>query len=125
MDLNDPFFKDEIEKLKTNQNNNKKKESKNEQNDSEKKNQAELELLLMDGDDNKAHFNYKKIQEQHENKKKKGKTKNVKKEIAEDNFEVIFYTNKFLLKYIYRNNFTLINLNTLNYFIFYIGQCER
>lgn len=90
VDMNDPYFAEEIQAMK--KSSKKRKVSENEEEDSEEeRNKAELELLLMDKqEDTKKHFNMKKIEEvesMSKSKKKRLEKKKKKVEVA-DEFEV-------------------------------------
>ncbi|XP_072121569.1 ESF1 homolog [Mobula birostris] len=97
VDLNDPFFAEELEKSAPQQKtvNKKIQRSRNkpltaEEEASLEKEKAEMALLLMDDEDEeRKHFNYDKIVEQ-QNLSKKKKKKLVKKQelIEKDNFQV-------------------------------------
>lgn len=115
VDLDDPFFKEEMKSGHPNKQ--KKTKSKPENTDTEQKQkdkqtkkQAELELLLMDEqDDGKHHFSMKKIMdaEKEESMKKKKKRKGQKKEakpkfeddfainLQDDRFNALFTSHKF------------------------------
>ncbi|XP_065538380.1 ESF1 homolog [Lathamus discolor] len=87
VDLNDPYFAEEIEKTGL-----KKPESvasTSEDEDEVEKQKAEMALLMMDDeDDARKHFNYKKIVEQQNLSKKKKKLLMKRKELVEDDFQV-------------------------------------
>ena len=97
VDLEDPFFAEEMglditkKKKKKKENKNDKKKEVEEKEDKV----TDLDLLVMDSDDEKNHFNYKTIvEEETMTKSKKKKWKNKKKDKAdkgtkvEDNFDV-------------------------------------
>ena len=104
VDLNDPFFAEELgedyvksEKAKKKKDNKKKKQNDEDENDEEDK---KLGLMVMDSDDEKDHFNFKHIveAENQEGKPKKKKWKKKKKELdvpADDNFSVNVEDNRF------------------------------
>ncbi|KYO23731.1 ESF1-like protein isoform B [Alligator mississippiensis] len=91
VDLNDPYFAEELggKGLKK-----KVKKSKTEKNNTEdeaeiEKQKAEMALLMMDDEnDDRKHFNYDKIVEQQNLTKKKKKLLLKKEELIEDDFEV-------------------------------------
>ncbi|XP_019371791.1 PREDICTED: ESF1 homolog [Gavialis gangeticus] len=91
VDLNDPYFAEElgVKGLKK-----KVKKSKTEKTNTEeeaeiKKQKAEMALLMMDDEnDDRKHFNYDKIVEQQNLTKKKKKLLMKKEELIEDDFEV-------------------------------------
>ncbi|XP_062981412.1 ESF1 homolog [Elgaria multicarinata webbii] len=88
VDLNDPYFAEELGKTGLN------KKNKNEENIQEKegdaeKHKAEMALLVMDEEeDERRHFNYDKIVEQQNLSKKKKKILMKKKELLTDDFQV-------------------------------------
>jgi len=95
VDMNDPFFADELENRETNKKDKKKKNKHKadfEENvDAEEDNK--LALMVMDSDDEKDHFNFKDIVESETkpDKSKKRKWKKKKKELeipTEDTFQV-------------------------------------
>merc|ERR1712238_300476 len=82
VDLNDPFFKEELSSLKSTKKDDKiiskgKKRGKNQETDGNQP--KDLELLTMDSDDDRQHFDYKDIVEQ-ETKSKKRRMKRKKNE---------------------------------------------
>merc|ERR1712223_921216 len=83
VDLNDPFFKEELSTLKTAKadKSGKKKRKKEEKNNVKSK---DLELLTMDSDDDKKHFDYKEIVD-NESKSKKKRMKKKSKKKGENN----------------------------------------
>ncbi|XP_048204733.1 ESF1 homolog [Perognathus longimembris pacificus] len=91
VDLNDPYFAEEVKKIGT-----KKKSMKSskdgpspEEETEIEKQKAEMALLVMDEEeDGKKHFNYSKIVEHQNLSKKKKKQLMKKKELIEDDFEV-------------------------------------
>lgn len=91
VDLNDPYFAEEVKKLAV-----KKKSMKSakdgtslEEETEIEKQKAEMALLMMDEEeDSKKHFNYNKIVEHQNLSKKKKKQLMKKKELVEDDFEV-------------------------------------
>lgn len=91
VDLNDPYFAEEVKKLGI-----KKKSVKSPKDDTSpeeetelEKQKAEMALLMMDEEeDSKKHFNYDKIVEHQNLSKKKKKQLMKKKELLEDDFEV-------------------------------------
>lgn len=91
IDLNDPYFAEEIKKIGI-----KKKSSKSGKDSTysleeadEERQKAEMALLVMDEEEeNKKHFNYNKIVEHQNLSKKKKKQLIKKKELIEDDFEV-------------------------------------
>lgn len=91
VDLNDPYFAEEIKKIGI-----KKKSSKSGKDSTysleeadEERQKAEMALLVMDEEEeNKKHFNYNKIVEHQNLSKKKKKQLIKKKELIEDDFEV-------------------------------------
>ncbi|XP_035685402.1 ESF1 homolog [Branchiostoma floridae] len=100
VDLGDEYFKEELEKLQTDDKSKKRKKRERkkveEPTPEEEKQKAELELLMMDGEDNKRHFNMKDIieAETQADEKKKGKKKKDRNTTEkqgtklEDNFEI-------------------------------------
>ncbi|XP_057329046.1 ESF1 homolog [Microplitis mediator] len=101
IDMNDPYFKNEIMKIKSNKTNNKKSKKTstlcNDDNDDDKDKQdnAELELLLLDKEDEKLknHFDMNKIEENEASSKSKKKRlrkkkTEVNKNNCQDNFTV-------------------------------------
>ncbi|XP_074143936.1 ESF1 homolog [Sminthopsis crassicaudata] len=91
VDLNDPYFAEEVGKIGTKKKS--KKVSKDEKSPEEEaeveRQNAEMALLMMDDEeDGKKHFNYNKIVEQQNLSKKKKKKLMKKKELLEDDFEV-------------------------------------
>lgn len=99
VDMNDPYFAEELKNTKP-KSKKRKKDLKNIDGDSvdeeeEKKRRAELELLLMEEDEesNKRHFSMKRIEEAEsltKSKKKRlsKKKKGLKEEASQDDFEV-------------------------------------
>nr|XP_056712491.1 ESF1 homolog [Euleptes europaea] len=93
VDLNDPFFAEEIAKPGLNK---KSKKSKREEEDAQEKeavekHKAEMALLMMDEEeeaDGRRHFNYDKIVHQQNLSKKKKKLLMKKKELLTDDFQV-------------------------------------
>ncbi|XP_012636289.2 ESF1 homolog [Microcebus murinus] len=91
VDLNDPYFAEEVKKIGT-----KKKSIKSAKDDLSPEEESEIErqkaemaLLVMDEEeDSKKHFNYNKIVEHQNLSKKKKKQLMKKKELLEDDFEV-------------------------------------
>ncbi|KAL2764015.1 ESF1-like protein [Daubentonia madagascariensis] len=91
VDLNDPYFAEEVEKIGI-----KKKSIKSakggtspEEETEIERQKAEMALLVMDEEeDSKKHFNYNKIVEHQNLSKKKKKQLMTKKELLEDDFEV-------------------------------------
>ena len=99
VDMNDPFFKTEIQKMdKDGQSKKNKKKGKASANQKPKEEPAksDLSLLVMDSDDDKSHFDYKKIVK-HESKSKKAqkKAKRKEKEVQEDNFKLDLADSRF------------------------------
>lgn len=102
VDINDPFFAEELgedyvksEKVKKK----KKKQTKTDKNDNPE-GQKDLALMVMDSDDEKDHFDFKHIveAESKEGKSKKKKWKKKKRELevpADDNFAVDVSDNRF------------------------------
>merc|ERR1712227_616239 len=103
VDINDPFFAEELgedyvksEKLKKKK---KQKPTKTDSNDNPE-DQKDLALMVMDSDDEKDHFDFKHIveAESKDGKSKKKKWKKKKKELevpADDNFAVDVADNRF------------------------------
>lgn len=109
VDMNDPFFADEMKNRKTKKVNKKNKNHSDDDDDvdeEEAQRKAELELLLLDREDeqNKQHFNMKQIEENEgltKSKKKRliKKQKNKKTTIEEDNFQVDVNDSRFAALY--------------------------
>lgn len=93
VDLNDPYFAEEITKIGIKEKKKSMKSTKDgtspvEDADIERQ-KAEMALLMMDEEEeNKKHFNYNKIVEHQNLSKKKKKQLMKKKELLEDDFEV-------------------------------------
>ncbi|XP_008701583.1 ESF1 homolog [Ursus maritimus] len=93
VDLNDPYFAEEITKIGIKE---KKKSTKSTKDDTSpvedaeiERQKAEMALLMMDEEEeNKKHFDYNKIVEHQNLSKKKKKQLMKKKELLEDDFEV-------------------------------------
>jgi len=97
VDLNDPFFKEELSSLKSTKKDDKiskgKKRGKDQETDGNQP--KDLELLTMDSDDDRQHFDYKDIVE-HETKSKKRRMKRKKNEkTPEDNFQMDLQDERF------------------------------
>ncbi|XP_075781743.1 ESF1 homolog [Pelodiscus sinensis] len=91
VDVNDPFFAEELGKtgLKKISKKSKREESAPEKEAETEKHKAEMALLLMDDeDDDRKHFNYEKIVEQQNLSKKKKKLLMKRKELLEDDFQM-------------------------------------
>ncbi|XP_058799477.1 ESF1 homolog [Phymastichus coffea] len=98
IDMNDPYFAEELKNLKHKSKkrkiNAKISEFDSDEEEEEKKRQVELELLLMDDEeDNKHHFSMKRIEEAESLSKSKKKRlskrkKDLKDEASKDDFEV-------------------------------------
>ncbi|XP_051039237.1 ESF1 homolog isoform X1 [Phodopus roborovskii] len=91
VDLNDPYFAEEVKKLGIKKKSTKSaKDSTSSEEEAElEKQKAEMALLVMDEEeDSKKHFNYDKIVEHQNLSKKKKKQLMKKKELLEDDFEV-------------------------------------
>ncbi|XP_078672840.1 ESF1 homolog [Branchiostoma floridae x Branchiostoma belcheri] len=100
VDLGDDYFREELEKLQTDDKSKKRKKREKkkveEPTPEEKRQKAELELLVMDEEDNKQHFNMKDIIEAEtladvKKKRKKKKDRNTTDQQGtklEDNFEI-------------------------------------
>ncbi|XP_055458558.1 ESF1 homolog isoform X2 [Psammomys obesus] len=91
VDLNDPYFAEEVKKIGTKKKSMKSaKDSASSEEETElEKQKAEMALLVMDEEeDSKKHFNYDKIVEHQNLSKKKKKRLMKKKELLEDDFEV-------------------------------------
>ncbi|KAJ7341634.1 hypothetical protein JRQ81_005969 [Phrynocephalus forsythii] len=87
VDLNDPYFAEELGEAGTNKKLTK-KDVQEKQDDTEK-HEAEMALLVMDEEeDERQHFNYDKIVEQQNLSKKKKKLLMKKKELVTDDFQV-------------------------------------
>merc|ERR1711915_869655 len=103
VDLNDPFFAEElgedyVKSGKTKKKN--KKKSKSKDDDDNQEESKDLGLMVMDSDDEKDHFNFKHIVEAESNqgKSKKKKWKKKKKELeipVDDKFSVDVSDNRF------------------------------
>ncbi|XP_023073606.2 ESF1 homolog isoform X2 [Piliocolobus tephrosceles] len=88
VDLNDPYFAEEVKKIGIKKKSAKDGTSPEEETEVERQ-KAEMALLMMDEDeDSKKHFNYNKIVEHQNLSKKKKKQLMKKKELIEDDFEV-------------------------------------
>ncbi|EGV99990.1 ESF1 homolog isoform X2 [Cricetulus griseus] len=102
VDLNDPYFAEEVKKLgvkKKSMKSTKDSLSSEEEADLEKQ-KAEMALLVMDEEeDSKKHFNYDKIVEHQNLSKKKKKQLMKKKELLEDDFEVNVNDSRFQAMY--------------------------
>nr|XP_012636289.1 ESF1 homolog [Microcebus murinus]XP_012636290.1 ESF1 homolog [Microcebus murinus] len=91
VDLNDPYFAEEVKKIGTKKKSIKSaKDGLSPEEESEiERQKAEMALLVMDEEeDSKKHFNYNKIVEHQNLSKKKKKQLMKKKELLEDDFEV-------------------------------------
>jgi len=92
VDLDDPFFKEELSKLSTSGKDAKTGKGKKKSKHHEQKvdNPKDLELLTMDSDDDKKHFDYKDIVEQETKSKKRRmkKKKSMNKNTPEDDFKM-------------------------------------
>ncbi|XP_064624049.1 ESF1 homolog isoform X2 [Lineus longissimus] len=92
IDLDDPYFKEEIEgvQLSKKEGKRKKKKQREEETEEGKQKAAELQLLMMDEDDNQQHFNLKDIMKKEKLEKKKKRKKKKPKEgmQVEDTFEI-------------------------------------
>lgn len=85
VDLNDPYFAEELNKpefKKPKEKSKKKQAQESEVDEEEEKRRAELELLL-DEDDGKAHFSLKKIQKSEETTKKSKRKRKLKEQMKE------------------------------------------
>ncbi|XP_020841854.1 ESF1 homolog [Phascolarctos cinereus] len=102
VDLNDPYFAEEVGKIGTKKKSkkiSKDEESPEEEAEVERQN-AEMALLMMDDEeDGRKHFNYNKIVEQQNLSKKKKKKLMKKKELLEDDFEVDVSDTRFQAMY--------------------------
>lgn len=104
VDLNDPYFAEEVKKIgiketKKSMKSVKGSTSPEEEADIEKQ-KAEMALLMMDEDEeSKKHFNYNKIVEHQNLSKKKKKQLMKKKELLEDDFEVNVKDSRFQAMY--------------------------
>ncbi|XP_034965949.1 ESF1 homolog [Zootoca vivipara] len=88
VDLNDPYFAEELGKAGSKKKS-KKEENAQENEDDMEKHKAEMALLVMDDEeDERRHFNYDKIVEQQNLSKKKKKLLVKKKELLTDDFQV-------------------------------------
>ena len=99
VDMNDPFFKTEIQKMdRESQSKKTKKKGKASANQKPKEEptKSDLSLLVMDSDDDKSHFDYKQIVK-HESKSKKAqkKAKRKEKQVQEDNFKLDLADSRF------------------------------
>ncbi|XP_073698879.1 ESF1 homolog [Garra rufa] len=102
VDLNDPFFKEELGTTANSKNKKKKNRNKDEEKTPEEqaeleRQRAEMELLMDDDEDDKhKHFNYDKIVEQQNlSKKKKKKLLKSNTPLEEDNFQVDVHDPRF------------------------------
>ncbi|XP_061478568.1 ESF1 homolog isoform X2 [Rhineura floridana] len=88
VNLNDPYFAEELGKAGLNKKL-KKEENNQDKKDDTEKHKAEMALLVMDDEeDERRHFNYDKIVEQQNLSKKKKKLLMKKKELLTDDFQV-------------------------------------
>uniref|UniRef100_A0A1B6D9T8 Uncharacterized protein n=1 Tax=Clastoptera arizonana TaxID=38151 RepID=A0A1B6D9T8_9HEMI len=97
VDMNDPYFREELENMPKPKKNIK-KSTKEEETEEDKQRKAELELLMLEEESeeiNKSHFSLKSIQDQENDNKKKKRRKQLKKKKVkempidvEDNFQV-------------------------------------
>ncbi|XP_072490580.1 ESF1 homolog [Notamacropus eugenii] len=102
VDLNDPYFAEEVGKTDTKKKSKKfSKDEKSPEEEAEVERQnAEMALLMMDDEeDGRKHFNYNKIVEQQNLSKKKKKKLMKKKELLEDDFEVDVSDTRFQAMY--------------------------
>ncbi|XP_068931533.1 ESF1 homolog [Petaurus breviceps papuanus] len=102
VDLNDPYFAEEVGKIGTKKKCKKiSKDEKSPEEEAEVERQnAEMALLMMDDEeDGRKHFNYNKIVEQQNLSKKKKKKLMKKKELLEDDFEVDVSDTRFQAMY--------------------------
>ncbi|XP_016067491.1 PREDICTED: ESF1 homolog [Miniopterus natalensis] len=93
VDLNDPYFAEEVKKIGIKEKKKSMKSAKESTSPEEEaeieKQKAEMALLMMDEEgESKKHFNYSKIVEHQNLSKKKKKQLMKKKELLEDDFEV-------------------------------------
>lgn len=93
VDLNDPYFAEEVKKIGIKEKKKSMKSAKESTSPEEEaeieKQKAEMALLMMDEEgESKKHFNYNKIVEHQNLSKKKKKQLMKKKELLEDDFEV-------------------------------------
>lgn len=93
VDLNDPYFAEEVKKIGIKEKKKSMKSAKDSTSPEEdaeiEKQKAEMALLVMDEEEeSKKHFNYNKIVEHQNLSKKKKKQLMKKKELIEDDFEV-------------------------------------
>ncbi|XP_006865682.1 PREDICTED: ESF1 homolog [Chrysochloris asiatica] len=91
VDMNDPYFAEEVKKMggKKNSMKSAKDGTSSEEETEIERQKAEMALLMMDEEeDSKKHFNYSKIVEHQNLSKKKKKQLIKKKELLEDDFEV-------------------------------------
>ncbi|XP_036605298.1 ESF1 homolog [Trichosurus vulpecula] len=102
IDLNDPYFAEEVGKIGTKKKSkkiSKDGQSPEEEAEAERQN-AEMALLVMDDEeDGRRHFNYNKIVEQQNLSKKKKKKLMKKNELLEDDFEVDVSDTRFQAMY--------------------------
>ncbi|XP_063490051.1 ESF1 homolog isoform X4 [Symphalangus syndactylus] len=93
VDLNDPYFAEEVKQIGINKKSVKSaKDGTSPEEETEiERQKAEMALLMMDEDeDSKKHFNYNKIVEHQNLSKKKKKQLMKKKELIEDDFELLW-----------------------------------
>ncbi|XP_060086814.1 ESF1 homolog [Heteronotia binoei] len=91
VDLNDPYFAEEMGKPGLNKKSQKlKREEDAQEEDDTEKHKAEMALLMMEEEEEEGrrHFNYDKIVQQQNLSKKKKKLLTKRKELLEDNFQV-------------------------------------
>ncbi|XP_045689634.1 ESF1 homolog [Phyllostomus hastatus] len=104
VDLNDPYFAEEVKKIGIKETKKSMKSVKGSTSPEEEaeieKQKAEMALLMMDEDEeSKKHFNYNKIVEHQNLSKKKKKQLMKKKELLEDDFEVNVKDSRFQAMY--------------------------
>ncbi|XP_053782136.1 ESF1 homolog isoform X2 [Desmodus rotundus] len=104
VDLNDPYFAEEVNKIGIKEKKKSMKSAKDSTSPEEEaeieKQKAEMALLMMDEEEeSKKHFNYNKIVEHQNLSKKKKKQLMKKKELLEDDFEVNVKDSRFQAMY--------------------------
>ncbi|XP_054430045.1 ESF1 homolog [Pteronotus mesoamericanus] len=104
VDLNDPYFAEEVKKIGIKEKQKSMKSAKDctspEEEAEIEKQKAEMALLIMDEEEeSKKHFNYNKIVEHQNLSKKKKKQLMKKKELLEDDFEVNVKDSRFQAMY--------------------------
>ncbi|KAL0266630.1 UNVERIFIED_CONTAM: hypothetical protein PYX00_009121 [Menopon gallinae] len=90
VDLDDPYFKEELDQMKTKKKKKKSRKVEEPETEEQKQKKAELELLMLDDNQDK-HFSLKKIEESENTSKKKfkkGKKRKAEPEVPVDDFKI-------------------------------------